>query len=170
MSKSRDTGDSRNIGGGRLRLRCTHLLLVALLVGPGAGCDPVDSGSSAVASASPPESPAVWKPVTSIAGRYTIELRPATPPIVLGEIHDWVIRLSRTDGGAARTVRVSLDGGMPAHGHGFTTSPRVTRALGEGEYLVEGVKFHMAGDWQLRVLVTDSEGSDGIAVPLSLAP
>ena len=41
--------------------------------------------------------------------------------------------------------------------------------LGDGDYLVEGVKFHMAGAWELRVQVTDSEGSDGVAIELSLA-
>jgi hypothetical protein len=50
----------------------------------------------------------------------------------------------------AQPRHVHFDGGMPAHGHGFVTTPHVTRDLGGGEFLVEGVKFHMSGAWKLR--------------------
>ena len=35
------------------------------------------------------------------------------------------------------------------HGHGLPTQPQVTRYLGEGRYLIEGMKLNMAGDWIL---------------------
>ena len=36
---------------------------------------------------------------------------------------------------------------MPEHGHGFPTVPEVTEYLGDGKYLVEGLKFSMPGWW-----------------------
>jgi hypothetical protein len=57
-------------------------------------------------------------------------------------------------------TRLAFDAGMPQHGHGLSTAPRVTRALGNGRYRVEGVKFHMGGDWTLRVEVVGPSGAD----------
>jgi cytochrome c peroxidase len=37
---------------------------------------------------------------------------------------------------------------MPAHNHGFPTEPRVTKHVGFGTYLIEGIKFNMAGWWE----------------------
>ena len=34
---------------------------------------------------------------------------------------------------------------MPEHNHGFPTAPRVTENLGEGDYLLEGMRFNMGG-------------------------
>lgn len=43
---------------------------------------------------------------------------------------------------------------MPDHGHGLPTAPRVTRHLGGGRYLVEGMRFNMSGWWRLKFTVT----------------
>jgi hypothetical protein len=150
-------------------IRCALLMLAALLIGTAAGCDG-DAESGASSSRAPRSAPTIGAVADSLAGRYRIEVRPATPPVVLGEIHDWVIRLERTDGRPAQPVSVSFDGGMPAHGHGFTTAPRVARSLGDGEFLVKGVRFHMGGEWQLRVALTDAEGSDGAALAFTPDP
>ncbi|TXR54191.1 FixH family protein [Reinekea thalattae] len=44
------------------------------------------------------------------------------------------------------TLRV--DATMPAHRHGMNYRPAVT-SLGQGEYQVDGLLFHMAGHWQM---------------------
>lgn len=106
----------------------------------------------------------------SRTGRYRISARPARPPAPLGALHDWIVRVERTDGAPVTPVVLSFDGGMPSHGHGFVTAPRVTRSLGGGEYLVEGVKFHMAGDWEIRIAVTGPEGRDEVSLPISVTP
>ena len=49
---------------------------------------------------------------------------------------------------------------MPQHGHGFQTAPRVTRALAESWYLIEGVLFHMPGTWTLRIEFASEAGPD----------
>jgi len=103
-------------------------------------------------------------------GRYRVAARPARPPATLGGLHEWVVRVEHSDGRPAAPTRIVFDGGMPAHGHGFVTAPRVTRALGDGEFLVEGVKFHMTGPWELRITVIDARGSHPVAIPVTVEP
>lgn len=114
--------------------------------------------------------PAWAAEATSQDARYRIAVRPRDAATPRGELHEWIVRVERTDGEPARLHHVQFDGGMPAHGHGFVTTPRVTRDLGGGEFLVEGVKFHMAGDWELRVTWIGPEGTDGVMLPISVAP
>ena len=63
---------------------------------------------------------------------------------------------------------ISIDGGMPQHGHGLPTKPQVTRELGSGDYLVEGMKFNMGGWWVVKFHVTAAAGRDSIAFNLKL--
>ena len=51
---------------------------------------------------------------------------------------------------------------MPAHGHGLPTEPRVTANLGDGDYRVEGMKFHMQGDWVVTFAIS-AGGKEDIA-------
>ena len=59
---------------------------------------------------------------------------------------------------------------MPQHRHGFETDPRVTDALGDGLFRVDGVRFHMAGVWQLRVDVAGPEGVDFALFDVEVGP
>jgi len=54
----------------------------------------------------------------------------------------------------------SVTGGMPDHGHGLPTQPKVTQYLGEGRYLLEGVKFNMGGEWMLRLHILAGDRQD----------
>lgn len=63
---------------------------------------------------------------------------------------------------------ISVDGGMPQHGHGLPTTPRVTRALGEGAYQVEGLKFNMGGWWEVKFRIEAAAGVDSVTFNLAL--
>ncbi len=43
-------------------------------------------------------------------------------------------------------------------GHGLPTQPRVTQELGEGRYLVEGMKFSMTGWWEIKLKLQSADG------------
>ena len=62
----------------------------------------------------------------------------------------------------------AIDGGMPEHGHGLPTQPQVSRALGNGVYELEGLRFSMAGWWQLRLAIVSGAGTDDVIFNLSL--
>jgi len=51
------------------------------------------------------------------------------------------------DGQPVTDAVITVDGDMPQHGHGLPTRPQVTKHLGNGDYLVEGLKFQMGGWW-----------------------
>jgi hypothetical protein len=57
---------------------------------------------------------------------------------------------------------------MPQHGHGLPTKPAVTRRLGEGDHLVEGMKFNMGGWWVVKFQVAGPQGSDVVTFNLKL--
>lgn len=57
-----------------------------------------------------------------------------------------------------------VDATMPSHGHGMETLPEVT--LDEGIYTVDGMLFHMAGEWEIAFAVSDGETVERIAFPV----
>jgi hypothetical protein len=61
-----------------------------------------------------------------------------------------------------------VDGGMPQHGHGLPTKPLVTRQLGNGDHLVEGMKFNMGGWWVVKFRVNAAQGPDSVVFNLKL--
>ncbi len=67
-------------------------------------------------------------------------------------------------------IRLAVSGGMPQHQHGFVTEPRVTEALGAGDFLVEGVKFHMSGDWTMRFELVGPAGPDIAVFHVQVSP
>ncbi|MDO8907822.1 MAG: FixH family protein [Pseudohongiella sp.] len=82
-----------------------------------------------------------------------MEISSQVSPIPLNQMHNWLITLRTPTGTALENALIRVDGGMPAHNHGLATSPQVTDYLGEGRYLVEGLRFHMPGDWLMQIQV-----------------
>lgn len=50
----------------------------------------------------------------------------------------------------AQARLVAVDATMPAHRHGMNYRPSL-QALGEGRWQVQGLLWHMAGTWSLRL-------------------
>jgi hypothetical protein len=97
---------------------------------------------------------------TGESGLYRVAIAPEGGTIPLRAMHAWVVEVATAAGEPFEPTRLAFDGGMPQHGHGFPSAPRVTRSLGTGRFLVEGVKFNMGGDWTLRVEVVGPSGAD----------
>ena len=89
------------------------------------------------------------------------ELRPRQMQTVRVAIND-------ADGRAVDGALLTIDGGMPQHGHGLPTRPRMTRAISAGTYEVEGVRFNMGGWWEFKVTITSERGADTVTFNLSL--
>ncbi len=49
---------------------------------------------------------------------------------------------------SVESLEVNAD--MPAHGHGMNYQTQVV-TQGKGKYLVEGLLFHMPGEWRIRI-------------------
>ncbi|PSJ58932.1 FixH family protein [Pseudaminobacter soli (ex Li et al. 2025)] len=97
---------------------------------------------------------------TTDHGLYVASLAADQSPIPVGAIHSWTVKVTSTDGKPAANVAITIDGGMPQHGHGLPTKPEVTRDLGAGRHRIEGMKFNMAGWWTLTVSINGPKGAD----------
>lgn len=136
------------------------MLTTISAMGCGEGTEPDPPSIPAVASQTGSESsPQSWRS-QSESGFYQISLRPEEGQARVGGRHGWVVSVETTDGVPFRPSRLAFDGGMPQHGHGFDTRPHVSRTRSVGEFLVDGVRFHMPGDWMLRVEVVGPSGPD----------
>jgi hypothetical protein len=80
-------------------------------------------------------------------GVYQVSYAPRRGPIAINQIHAWTIHVATPDGQPVTDAVITVDGDMPQHGHGLPTRPQVTKRLGNGDYLVEGMKFQMGGWW-----------------------
>ena len=91
--------------------------------------------------------------------KFVATLRPLAEPVAINQIHSWRIQLSAASGAPVSGAVIHLGGGMPDHGHGFPTRPRV-REIGGGEYLLEGMKFNMQGRWEIKLGVQAGDEFD----------
>lgn len=92
---------------------------------------------------------------------------PEGPPTI-NQMHSWVLHVESGDGAPVEKARITVTGGMPEHDHGLPTRPRVTRELGDGDYLLEGMRFHMGGYWEIEITVVTAKGSNVVVIPLQL--
>ena len=105
---------------------------------------------------------------TSEAGHYRATIHPQGDSIPQGRLHRWTLHLETVSGAPVDSATLLIDGGMPQHGHGLPTKPRVTRDLGNGDHLVEGMKFNMGGWWVVKFRVNAAQGADSVVFNLSL--
>ncbi|QAU33051.1 FixH family protein [Janthinobacterium sp. 17J80-10] len=94
--------------------------------------------------------------------KYVAKVHALAEPIVINKMHAWEIRLQSQSGEPVQHARITVDGGMPQHGHGFPTQPRVTKELGGGRYLLEGMKFSMPGWWEIKLTIDSTYGTDKV--------
>lgn len=94
---------------------------------------------------------------TSQRGIYTVHYESTVDPIEINRMHSWTLVVTR-DGEPVEGADITVSGGMPAHDHGMPTRPRITADLGGGRYRLDGMRFHMNGDWEI-VLEIDASGS-----------
>ena len=99
----------------------------------------------------------------SAAGKYQVALLPPQQAPAINQIHSWKVKLATPGGAPVHGARFTVAGGMPQHGHGFPTQPRIQRELEDGTYLLEGMKFSMPGWWQVKLAIEGAEGSDRVS-------
>ena len=101
-------------------------------------------------------------------GHYRVSYHSKVEPIPLNRIHSWTLHLETADGEAVDDAKIAVYGGMPVHRHGFPTAPRVTQGLGNGDYRVEGLKFSMAGHWEVWLNIRSGGQTDKAVINVVL--
>jgi len=88
-------------------------------------------------------------------GLYKLSLYSNEAPIPLQKIHSWTLHVENIQGAEIDKLKLFVFGGMPMHRHGFPTKPLISQHLGNGDFRIDGIKFNMAGHWELRFNITE---------------
>lgn len=116
----------------------------------------------------PPSAPLAYEHTqASAAGLYRATFAPLES-IKVGKLHSWKIEVTTADGAPVTDANITVDGGMPQHGHGLPTKPVVSQPAGESYEVIEGMKFNMGGWWVVRLRINGSKGSDLVTFNLKL--
>jgi cytochrome c peroxidase len=114
--------------------------------------------------------PETARSTLSMQGLFTVHIWPEDKTIPLRALHAWIVRIEDAHGTRVEPTRLILDGGMPQHRHGFNTEPQVTQRMANGDFRIDGIKFHMHGAWQLRLQVTTKTAMDVAEFEIQVGP
>lgn len=101
-------------------------------------------------------------------GYFQVSYTSKLEPIEINNLHAWIIHIKDKDGNNISNAKVTVVGGMPEHNHGFPTQPQITKNIGDGCYLLEGMKFHMPGWWTVTLSISNGDMSDAVTFNLKL--
>lgn len=104
----------------------------------------------------------------SEAGHFRVTAHSDLMPIPINRMHSWLLHVETAAGAAVLDAQIEVAGGMPAHDHGLPTAPTVTKNLNNGDYLLEGIKFHMNGRWEITVTLDAGGQRDLVVLTLDL--
>ena len=102
------------------------------------------------------------------SGYYRVSYQSDLQPLAINRIHSWTIHVETPDGDPVKGATITVTGGMPLHNHGLPTDPKMTAEIGSGDYRVDGMRFHMSGEWKLTVTVDVDGRRDTVVIPLTL--
>lgn len=105
---------------------------------------------------------------TSDDGHFTVSFESELQPLAINKIHSWILHIVDSNGETISNAQLVVSGGMPQHNHGLPTSPAVTAALEDGDYKLEGMRFHMRGYWEIRVSIDTGTERDEVTIALTL--
>ena len=108
--------------------------------------------------------------VLSANKKYRVTLFSNTFPIPRQKIHSWTAKIEQANGKPLEKAKIYIHGGMPEHRHGFPVTPRVRKYLGDGKFLIEGVKFSMIGNWEMRLNIKEETARDRAIFKINIQP
>jgi hypothetical protein len=93
---------------------------------------------------------------------FSVTYESLLDPLRINRIHSWKLTVKTADGEPVTGATIIVDGDMPEHGHGLPTQPEVTQEVGQGVYLVEGLKFSMPGWWVMDFRIQKNDQEDTV--------
>lgn len=101
-------------------------------------------------------------------GYYQVSYSSKLEPVEINTLHAWIIHIKDKEGNDITNAEINIVGGMPEHNHGLPTQPQITKNIGNGCYLLEGMKFHMLGWWTVTISITNNDVNDTVTFNLKL--
>ena len=96
-------------------------------------------------------------------GNFRVTIRPEPGRISRSEHFSLEVSLDPSTSDA--TLAVNAD--MPAHKHGMNTKPEISK-IEPHRFRVEGMLFHMAGDWVIDVDITQGTKTERASFPVHI--
>ena len=164
----------------RVLWRVSRLILPAALIGnlvacagnapatPEIAASLVPSSTSTMPAPTPTPRLDFSKTRLSDNGLFRVSYVSSKDIVPVNQIHQWTLHVETVDGQLVEHAAITVDGDMPEHGHGLPTRPQVTKYLGNGDYLVEGIKFQMGGWWVMDFTITADKLTDAVRFNMSL--
>ncbi|WP_298613204.1 FixH family protein [uncultured Thiothrix sp.] len=105
---------------------------------------------------------------TSSQGLFTAQLMCKHLPSV-GPFQDCQLTLANGQGQAINDAKISIEGGMPSHGHGLPTAPVVSLLDSQGHYRIDGLQYNMPGSWLLGFMIQTTAGQDKVVFSFEIS-
>lgn len=95
--------------------------------------------------------PVVTAPMVakSEGGHFALRVTGIAAPERINHLHGFDLALASADGTPVDGAKITLNGQRLFAPNPLPTSPQVSPAAGQGNYRIEGLRFHMPGDWHL---------------------
>lgn len=151
-----------------IRRTAAAALLAVALAAPMTDAAPIAHGAPTNATPTPAPTP-IAGATTAWSDKkiYRVSYASSPSPVPLLAVHSWTVTVVDAHEHPVDDARLTVLGGMPAHAHGFPTTPAVT-SLGGGRYRVDGLKFHMPGAWVVAFRIKAKAGIDAVSFALDL--
>ena len=101
-------------------------------------------------------------------GLFVLSYASELTPLQINKLHAWTLHIEDADGNPVVGANLQVSGGMPAHDHGLPTYPRITAELGDGNYRLDGMRFHMSGAWEITINISADGDTDSVVVLVNL--
>ena len=105
---------------------------------------------------------------TSVNGVFKLSLMCRHQPSV-GPFQDCQIELQDKQGQVVNDAKISMDGGMPSHGHGLPTAPVITSLDSQGHYRIDGLQYNMPGTWLLGFMIKTASSQDKVVFSFEIS-
>jgi hypothetical protein len=150
----------------------SFLLMAFVAAGCGGAGDEQAEATAAPTTAAAPTGPVDGPPMSSLSSRGTfqIEVTPKGGPVPTNEPFDVKVSVTNPETGAPFTAfdAITLDARMPGHDHGMTRDVELVPTDTRGEYVAEGLLFHMIGYWEFHVDVVQGPRMERAQVATTL--
>ena len=155
-----------------LSLRLAVGALAVVLAGCGGSGDEQEVATAAPVAPTAPTGPQDGPAMSGVSSRGTfqIEVTPKGGPVPTNEPFDVKLRVTDPESGEPFTAfdAISLDARMPGHDHGMTRDVELVATDKPGEFVAEGLLFHMIGYWEFHVDVVQGPRMERAQVDTTL--
>ena len=117
------------------------------------------------ASAQEEVAPGVW---LSNGGNFRLSYTTQYFPVPANTPHQWVIYILNGSRRPIENAQIEIHGYHPDSREVLPRMTFTSSHLGRGAYQVDNMYFHLAGEWQLNIVISSGSTVDSVLIPLNI--